>query len=337
MKSDLETELLHRAREAGFTNVRIARADLPAHYGDTLKTWVDAGMHGEMAYMERTSRMRAQGAEGVLPGARSVIVFAASYWRDDDSESHDAAHLDVHRQEELTARVAKYALGQDYHLVFRERLQPIVDWLDAKLPGNKWRICVDSAPLNERAYAVESGIGFMGRNTMVIAPGSGSYLLLAEIVTTAELQPDLPIEGTCGTCTRCIDACPTNAITQPLKVDATRCISYLTIEKRSGLTETEHQMSGEWAFGCDICQDVCPYNKAPEPASMQQLAAAIVHEREPLSTFSSLGSNRDFEKRFARSPLLRAGKRRVQERARRIAEPSEVPSSSGLPSAKDRD
>lgn len=353
MDAVLKTELLARARAAGFSDARIARADLPAHYGARLQEWVASGQHGEMEYMSRTAAMRAQGAEAVLPGAKSVIVFAGQYsggvedgrkQTQTDGNGRKRTETHVAEIEELqpqvrhtsgatiqnsdftiqnssapSVRIAKYALGEDYHLVFRERLQPIVEWLSEKVPGHSWRICVDSAPLNERAYAIESGIGFMGRNTLIIAPGSGSYFLLAEVVTTAELPVDVPISGTCGTCTRCLDACPTGAITDPLRVDATRCISYLTIEKKTELTEAEHSMSGEWAFGCDICQDVCPYNKTPQPAAMRELKeGVIVHRNEPASTFFQLISNRQFERRLERSPLLRPGKRRLLQRVDRI-------------------
>ncbi|MGI8905904.1 MAG: tRNA epoxyqueuosine(34) reductase QueG [Candidatus Sumerlaeaceae bacterium] len=315
----MKTELLSRARAAGFSDARITRAELPAHYGDRLREWVAAGMHGEMEYMERTAEMRAQGADAVLPGAQSVIVFAASYYPGNSRADTDLSDIDSSTISDPTLRIAKYALGEDYHLVFRERLQPVVEWLNETVPGHTWRICVDSAPLNERAYAIESGIGFMGRNTMIIAPDAGSYLLLAEIVTTAQLPTDAPISGTCGTCTRCIDACPTGAITEPLRVDATRCISYLTIEKKTELSAAEHDACGEWAFGCDICQDVCPYNKSPEPVAIPELAEGVrVHRNEPASTFLQLLSNRQFERRLNRSPLLRAGKRRLQKRVAAI-------------------
>jgi epoxyqueuosine reductase len=326
MSQFTKPQLLARAQAAGFSDARIARADLPPHYGQRVHEWVAAGMHGEMDYMQRTAPVRAQGADAVLPGAKSVIVFAAPYHPGPDG-SPQIQNSEFGTQnsppQHATVQIANYALGEDYHLVFRERLQPILDWLSDTIPGHAWRICTDSAPLNERAYAIESGIGFMGRNTMIIAPGAGSYLLLAEIVTTAELPHDLAITGTCGTCTRCIDACPTAAIREPLLVDATRCISYLTIEKKTELSPAEHASCGDWAFGCDICQDVCPYNKTPAPVQMPEFREGVrLVRREPASTFLQLLSNRQFARRFDRSPLLRAGKRRMTTRILDISQRS---------------
>lgn len=303
----LKEELRQRASEVGFTAVGVTRADLPSGYGHRQKAWLDAGHHGEMEYMKRTADMRAHGADAVLEGAQSVLVFAAPYFQ------HEPAAADTSE----TGKIARYALGQDYHYLLREKLEPVQQWLAEQLPGERWRTVVDSAPLNERAYAVESGVGFYGRNTMVIVPRAGSYFLLAEIVTTARIPPDDPIAGSCGTCTRCLDACPTGAILRPHQVDARKCISYLTIEKKSPLTEAEHAASGEWLFGCDICQDVCPYNKSPEPALLAELAGTL-HHVQPLQELLSLESNSQFERRVGSSPLLRAGKRRLHERAKKI-------------------
>jgi len=310
--TELKTQLLERAREAGFFATGVAAADLPGAYGVRLQEWLAAGYAGQMDYMPRTATLRAQGADAVLPGARSVSVFAAS-------DAPPAGNGEPPTDE--TVRIAKYALGEDYHYVFREKLTPLMQWLETQRPGHQWRMVVDSAPLNERAYAVESGIGFYGRNTMVIAPGAGSYFLLAEIVTTAIINPDCPITGTCGTCTRCLDACPTQAIVSPHIVDATRCISYLTIEKKSPMTDEEHHAAGEWAFGCDICQDVCPYNKSPEPVVISEMAEGVrLRRREPAVTFRQLDTNSKFERRFARSPLLRPGPRRLRLRVQAILE-----------------
>lgn len=246
-------------------------------------------------------------AATVLEGARSVIVFAAAI--DASEPQPDPAPGEV--------RVARYATGEDYHIVLKERLAPLLDWLAAARPGHHWRIVTDSAPLLERAFAADAGLGFIGRNTMLIAPDKGSHFLLAEIVTTAPIEPDPPIEGTCGTCTRCIEACPTGAIVDEFRVDATRCISYLTIEKKSPLTPGEAQALGPWVFGCDVCQDVCPYNKFAGPVRIGELRAGrVVAPAESATTFTTPGSNREFERRFARSPILRPGRRRLLERVR---------------------
>lgn len=331
---ELKRLLAERAREAGFDGVRVAPADLDAVHEERLRVWLDAGMHGEMGYMERIAERRAH-AETVLEGARSVLVFAAPYhpgsWNHSGSENHPGNGAGGAEKTSgaasPTLRVARYALGEDYHDVLRERLVPFVEWLDSVRPGHRWRICIDSAPLLERAFAAASGLGFFGKNSLLITPRLGSFMLLAEIVTTAAIEPDPPVPGTCGTCTRCIDACPTGAITAPGIVDARRCLSYLTIEKKSPLTseETASVAASGWVFGCDICQEVCPYNKSPSPARIAEFAEGrIVRHEEPAGTFLAPQSNGQFERRFARSPILRPGRRRVQAHARAIVEAAEA-------------
>lgn len=328
--SELKLELQRRAVDAGFLQARVAGATAGEANREPLEQWLAGGMHGEMEYMARHPR---HNAEVVLPGAKAVIVFAASYFAD-DPDLYDAEEMDPAQEigligpmgpigpmeEGLTVRVARYARGKDYHLVLREKLAPVVEWLREVRPGHEWRICVDSAPLLERAFAEQSGIGFVGKNTMLISQGAGSYYFLAEVVTTAEIAPDAPVLGTCGTCTRCIDACPTEAIVAPYKLDARRCISYLTIERKSELSENEAARIGDWAFGCDICQDVCPYNKRPAVASIEEFSNPRVGPREPLATFIEPDSNSQFAKRFADSPVLRPGRKRVQANARAAAE-----------------
>jgi len=299
--------LRSKAGGIGFLDARVAGAILPERVGESYREWVAAGHHGEMSYMERLVDERTSGVEHVLPGAKSVIVLAASYWfpeTDDENRSVVAANEKV--------RIARYALGKDYHYVLKDRLSTLVGWLESELPGEQWRICVDSAPVMERSYAVASGLGFIGKNGMLISWLQGSYTFLAEILTTAEIEPDVPRDGTCGNCTRCLDACPTDAFVRPGRLDARKCISYLTIEKKSELTETEVAATGEWVFGCDICQDVCPYNKSPSRSSIAEFRpGTIINSAEPVSTFLECESNRQFERRFAGSPVLRAGKRRV--------------------------
>ena len=308
-------ELTRRAADAGFPAVGIAPADLAeAHHADRLAVWLAAGLHGEMEYLARAGIDRAR-AETVLPGARAVIVFAAPYHPGPELAADPAAGGP-------TVKIAKYALGEDYHDTLRRRLGPVVDWLDASHPGHAWRICVDSAPLLERAFAEAAGVGFFGKNTLLIVPKLGSFFLLAEIVTTAPLPPDTPVTGTCGTCTRCLDACPTGAFPMPGILDARKCLSYLTIEKKSPLDDSERAAVADagWAFGCDICQDVCPYNKRP-PAGLPEFAeGATVRRAEPAATFLDPASNGQFERRFADSPILRPGRRRVRAAVEVIAE-----------------
>ncbi len=297
-------DLEQRASAAGFCAVGIAPAQAEDPHRLRLAQWQSAGMHGEMGYMARPNIDRSN-AETVLPGARSVIVFAASYAPPGPPPRSEIAPGFV--------RIARYALSKDYHEVFRVRLAQVETWLREKIPGHQWRIITDSAPLLERSFAEAAGLGFIGRNTMLITPTVGSFMLLAEIVTTAELPRDQPRPGTCGTCTRCITACPTQAITDGGVVDARLCISYTTIERRSPPSPAEQAAAATWAFGCDICQDVCPYNNHPKYEPMKELReGTILNAVEPASTFLEPMSNSQFERRFAGSPVLRPGRTRVQ-------------------------
>jgi epoxyqueuosine reductase len=313
MESPWKTELGVRARAAGFLDVRIADARPDATAAAAYREWVEEGYHGEMAYLERLMEERTSGLDHVLPGARAILMFAASYFDPGAPVKLQDVEADGAAAPGAKVRVARYALGVDYHYILKERLAPLIAWLDSSHPGHQWRAATDSAPIMERTYAAAAGLGFIGKNGMLITWLQGSFTLLASIVTTAPLPADPPRKGTCGQCTRCLDACPTQAFIRPGQLDARRCISYLTIEKKSQLTIEEAAATGEWAFGCDICQEVCPYNKAPAAGTIEDFAAGkILHAVEPAETFLAAESNGQFEKRFAGSPVLRPGRRRVQ-------------------------
>lgn len=306
--AEFKRELQKLAAAQGFARVGVAPACLPAAHAGRLQQWLAAGMHGEMAYMSRNPAARTD-ASSLLEGARSVLVFAASYLPEDQAYCPAPTP-------EAPCRTARFALGRDYHFVLREKLVALLQWLDAARPGNSWTVCIDSAPLLERAFAAEAGVGFFGRNTMLIAPGLGSHLFLAEIITTALIEPDQPVAGTCGRCSRCVDACPAGAITPPYCLNATRCISYLTIEKKTELTADESGRLNGWVFGCDVCQDVCPYNRAAAASTMAEFSCpAYLRTAEPAATFTQAASVRQFRRLFAFSPLLRAGCRRIQRNA----------------------
>ena len=217
------------------------------------EAWIGEGKHGEMDYLaDRIEQMLDPNS--VLEGARSVICVADRYASGADPPSHGPPR----------GRIARYARGRDYHDVLRRRLRRVAAALEAHAPGHQARGVVDTAPLMERDHAQRAGIGLIGKNTLVIHPGEGSWMVLGEVLTTLELQPQALPEWTerddpCGGCTRCIDACPTDAIT-PFSVDATRCISYSTIEHRDPIDESNFAAMGDWLFGCDVCQEVCPHN-----------------------------------------------------------------------------
>ena len=252
--------VLARCKILGFALGGICEAQ-PTAYEQELLDWLAAGKQGEMAYLQRNIELRIDPRQ-MVNGARSIICVADRY------ADHMADQQGADSQDEgrggwgrFGGRIARYARGDDYHVVMRKRLALLCKELHVLFPGETFRACVDTAPVLEREHAQRAGLGAVGKNTLLIDRGVGSYLLLGEIITTLMLQPTSPCEpDPCSTCTRCIDACPTSAIT-PWSVDATRCISYLTIEHRSAIDEKYHRSIGDWIFGCDVCQEVCPHNQ----------------------------------------------------------------------------
>lgn len=252
---ELAGQIKGRARELGFDLVGIAPAE-PSRYRDYLRQWLDDGQAGTMAYLANRFDERTDPAT-YLPGARSVICVAINY----HAPLQDVSEEDRPYQ----GRVARYALGEDYHEVLKGRLYTLADWIRGQRAEAQTRVAVDTAPVMEKELAARAGVGWLGKNTCIIHPRIGSWLLLGEILTSLELPYDEPAVDRCGTCRRCIDACPTGAITGPYQLDARRCISYLTIEYRGEIAEPLQRQMGEWVYGCDICQEVCPWNRrAPE-------------------------------------------------------------------------
>ncbi len=242
-------------RAAGFALAGVCRAEPSAHEA-FFRRWLDDGRHGEMRWLAENVATRLDPRE-LLPGARSIVMVADLY----------AARGEGAGAEPTTpgfGKVARYARGEDYHEVIKRRLHALCDRWREEHPGAEFRACVDTAPLMEREHAARAGLGWIGKHTLLIHPRLGSYFLLGAVVTTLDAAPpgaQQPVTDHCGACTRCVDACPTDAIT-PYSVDASRCISYLTIEKRGDLpTDLANQLHG-WLFGCDICQEVCPHNSA---------------------------------------------------------------------------
>jgi len=248
---DLKEELRELAMAQGFQSFGVAEATPPESIG-ALDEWLAAGRHGTMEYMARNRDLRADPAR-LLPGVRSVVIVSLNYYQDRDEDP----------------KIARYALGRDYHRVFRQRLKPLAKRLTAQ--GHEARICVDSAPILEREYAHRAGLGWFGKNTMLIDSRRGSWFLLGALLTTALLEADSRSVGGCGTCRACIEACPTGAIVfdqDRWQIDARQCISYQTIEKKGDLTVDTHG----WVFGCDVCQEVCPFN---QPRASQPVRASM--------------------------------------------------------------
>tara|TARA_B100000609_G_scaffold189396_1_gene176378 strand:+ start:65 stop:1003 length:939 start_codon:yes stop_codon:yes gene_type:complete len=291
-KQKLTNFIKSKSVDLGFISCGISKADFLEDEAANLENWLKNEMHGEMSYMERNFDMRLDPRK-ILNGAKSVISLTYNYYTDK-------------LQKDENFKISKYAFGTDYHFVIREKLKNLLFLIKEKVGDINGRVFVDSAPILERAWAKKSGLGWIGKNTNLISKNVGSFFFLCEIIVDIELDYDYSTTDHCGTCTACIDACPTNAIVEPYKVDGSRCISYLTIELKENMPEYAKDSYDKWIFGCDICQDVCPWNKFSKP------------HNEPLfnadEKFLSMSKNEwleitkeTFDKVFKDSPVKRTG------------------------------
>jgi epoxyqueuosine reductase len=293
-------ELITReALALGFAAVGIAPAvPLPEHQR-AFRTYLEDGRHAGMAYLAQEPERREDPAR-VLPGAKSVIALAWAYYAGDHPPP-PGPHA---------GRIARYAWGPDYHDVIEPRLERLKAFILAHRPDAAIRCAVDHAPVLERAYAQHAGLGFIGKHTLLITPDHGSWILLGELITDIELPVDDPLVNQCGNCTRCLEACPTGALTGPFQLDAGRCIAYLTIENKNEIPAPLRPLVGDWIFGCDLCQEACPYNEASPESSAPPEAPGRGQAGElgpwltleDAATPRSHGQHRD---RFARTALRR--------------------------------
>lgn len=296
--------LRQRALELGFDDCRITTASAPDHAAE-FQQWLADKRHGEMTWLERNAAKRVNPQE-VLPGAKSIIVFAISY-DEDARESTNPRHSSlVPRHSGLIARYARF---KDYHEVIGERLKQLTGFVnELGGPGTRSLWYVDTGPLLERDLAQRAGLGFVGKHTSLISRSLGNWFFLAEIITTLELEPDAPEKNRCGSCTRCITACPTQAITAPFQLDARLCISYLTIELKGSIPVELRPAIGNRIYGCDDCLAVCPWNKfAREGSLMKEHARPDLHEPDLLELLAL--DEAGFKKRFAGTPMLRTKRR----------------------------
>jgi epoxyqueuosine reductase len=288
----------NRARELSFDDCRFTTADAPES-GAYLQQWLAERQHGEMAYLERNAHKRLD-PQQVLPGARSIVVLAASY----HSENQLAPRSDA-----STGLIARYARYQDYHDVMGERLRaltPFLDELGGKGTRSLW--CVDTGPVLERDLAQRAGLGFIGKHTNLISRQLGNWIFLAEILTTLKLEPDPPEENRCGSCTRCISACPTGAIRAPFRLDARLCISYLTIELKGPIPIELRPALGHRVFGCDDCLAVCPWNRFAKEGALLRAYSRLELAAPDLMALLAL-DDAGFKHRFQGTPILRIKRR----------------------------
>src|SRR5881397_2854076 len=294
-RTELKQQLVSFAREIGFDSCRIAPCGSAPH-AEAFRNWLAEGEHGEMGYMERGEEKRGD-PQKVLPDARSIVVFALNYFHGNPQAGDRPA---------ATGRIARYAWGDDYHDLIQSKLDDIDEFL--RDFGGQQKCYVDTGPVLERDHAAEAGTGWHGKSTMLINERLGTWFFLAEVLTTLELPPDKPVPDRCGTCQRCIKACPTGAITAPHRLDARRCISYLTIELKGSIPLELRPLVGDRIFGCDDCLDACPWNRF----------AQVSHETAFAARHSTLGmslreylelTDAEFRAIFKNSPIKRIKRR----------------------------
>jgi epoxyqueuosine reductase len=306
---DSEGRIRQKALELGFARVGFATAE-PFDAGRTrLQAWLAAGFHGNMAYLAADDDRADPGA--LLAGVKTIVSLALPY-----GGAPVALRRNREADEPLVGKVARYAVGNDYHRVLKDKLATLADEC-SRIIGRpvSSRACVDTAPLLEREAAARAGIGFVGKSTLVIAPGLGTYFLLGELLLDVAIAPSEPIVGTCGRCTACLDACPTGAFVGPHVLDARRCISYLTIETKGAMPREIRSLVGTRVFGCDVCQDVCPFNasETPRPRAPEFTPRPSLDAPDLVSLLELSASG--YRKLVRRSALRRVGKPQLQRNA----------------------
>jgi epoxyqueuosine reductase len=297
----LEDSLKAKARELGFVAVGIAPATDDPVRAERLHEWLDAGFHGDMGWMQDRAEVR-QGPQSMWPAAKSVIALGMSY----------APEIDPLAPAEMAraAKISVYAQGRDYHEVVKKALKALARWLVEQRPGTELKVFVDTAPVMEKPLGEAAGIGWQGKHTNLVSRTHGNWLFLGAIYTTLELAPDAPHEDRCGSCRACQDACPTNAFPEPYRLDARRCISYLTIEHKGPIPREFREAIGNRIYGCDDCLAVCPWNKFADVAARHARLAPREDLLAPdLAALLAL-DDAAFRAKFSGSPIKRVGRDR---------------------------
>ncbi len=297
------------ALELGFDACGFARAEPLSDEARRLESWLREGRHGQMDWMERHFEKRVDPTK-LVTGTKSVISVIGSY--------HYPDNLAYDRKPGVP-KIAKYARGRDYHKVFKKKLHTMFDRMKKQIGNIHGRVFVDSAPVMDKAWAERAGLGWIGKNSNLLNREYGSFFLIGEILVDLEFHYNAPGTDHCGSCTKCIDACPTDAIYEPYRIDSNRCISYLTIELKERIPEEFRDKLGEWMFGCDICQDVCPWNHNAKPGQIEDLKPRKIMMKEDLSFWKSL-TETDYKELFNGTPVRRAKYPRFRENAAIAAE-----------------
>jgi epoxyqueuosine reductase len=304
---DFSRLVKQRAIAEGFEKVGIVAARPLDGESERLEEWLRRGYHANMTWLARSPSTRLD-PTAIFPAARSVVVVALNYYT--SNQHHDNG---------ATGKVSRYAWGDDYHQVLNEKLQSLLDWIKEQRPETQGKICVDIQPVMDKAWAVRAGLGWLGKHSNVITPEFGSWVFIGELLLNLELDYDTEqIEDHCGTCTMCIDACPTQAIVEPYVVDSAKCISYATIELRDPdiPVELQEKLSG-WLYGCDICQDVCPWNRFEQVTSEQRFQPREGNVNARLEDIVQL-THESYVERFRGSAMKRAKLAGLQRNARHL-------------------
>ena len=279
------------AQNLGFSFCGISKAEFLADEASRLEEWLKRGYQGKMSYLENHFDKRLDPTL-LVPGAKSVVSLLYNYYPEKDLAKED------------NLKIAKYAYGEDYHFVVKDKLKLFLDQIKKEIGEVDGRAFVDSAPVHERAWAAKSGLGWIGKNSLLLNKSMGSFFFLAELIIDLELEPDGPIKDYCGTCTACMDACPTDAIAQPYVVDGSKCISYFTIELKEEIPQEVKGKFENWIFGCDICQDVCPWNRFAHPHKEKSFSPHPDLEKLSKSDWREITED-VFEKLFKKSAVKR--------------------------------
>ncbi|MGB3940567.1 MAG: tRNA epoxyqueuosine(34) reductase QueG [Candidatus Manganitrophaceae bacterium] len=303
----LTEEIKSIALALGFHRVGITSADPVKEAGRQFSEWLADGFAAEMTYLSKSPEIRSDPRRR-FPEAKSMICLALNYYQSPPQTfgKEFGTTEQTPSADQSKGKIARYAWGEDYHTVIEEKLAELIIAIEVR-GGRCWKGYVDHGPLLERAFAERAGIGFVGKNTLLITPNYGSWVFLAEVVTDLSLEIDRPAVSECGACRRCLDACPTGALTEPFRLDARRCLSYLTIENKGPIPEEYLTRMEGWLFGCDLCQEVCPFNRSPIETDVARLS----HTRGAgpsifLDDIRSIGETRLFKERFGHTPLARA-------------------------------
>ncbi|MBI4811429.1 MAG: tRNA epoxyqueuosine(34) reductase QueG [Ignavibacteriales bacterium] len=304
----ISDDIRDKALELGFHKVGFAKVEPLFKEGEKFQDWLSHGYHGTMSWLEKNTENRIN-PQKILPDAKSVISVAMNYYKD-DANIHNSS----------IGKISRYALGGDYHVVLKTRLNRLLEYIKDIEPLVKGKIFVDSGDIMEKVWMVRSGIGWRGKHSITVTKEYGSWVFLGEIVLNLELEYDRPATDLCGDCRKCIDACPTKAIIKPYVLEANRCIAYLTIEHKGKIPSELSEKNNNWIFGCDICQEVCPWNQ--KKAKMTDVKEFFPNEDYYSLKLESLIklTQRDFDRLFRDSPIKRTGLSKLKRNVRVILE-----------------